>query len=136
MPTTARLRLRAWAPTREEDVFELRTTLNARLRDRPLSETPEIIAGLPGHVDPALRGLLTTLTTVLLEALVACAGVTLKSVATAIDLPLKLLVREDAAGEVWVSYWSAQTLLARHGLAQSFAANVAVIEAIARQVTE
>src|ERR1700760_477079 len=54
----------------------------------------------------------------------------------AIDLPLKLLVREDAAGEVWVSYWSAQTLLARHGLAQSFAANVAVIEAIARQVTE
>jgi uncharacterized protein (DUF302 family) len=54
----------------------------------------------------------------------------------AIDLPLKLLVREDAAGEVWVSYWSAQGLLARHGLAQSFAPNVAVIEAIARQVTE
>jgi uncharacterized protein (DUF302 family) len=54
----------------------------------------------------------------------------------AIDLPLKLLVREDAAGEVWVSYWSAQTLLARHGLAQSLAANVAAIEAIARQAAE
>jgi uncharacterized protein (DUF302 family) len=54
----------------------------------------------------------------------------------AIDLPLKLLVREDASGQVWVSYWSAQTLLARHGLAENFAANVAVIEAIARQAAE
>jgi hypothetical protein len=49
---------------------------------------------------------------------------------------LKLLVREDAAGRVWVSYWSAQALLARHGLAESFAANVAVIEVIARQAAE
>jgi uncharacterized protein (DUF302 family) len=54
----------------------------------------------------------------------------------AIDLPLKLLVREDAAGQVWVSYWAAQALLARHGLADSFAANIAVIEAIARQAAE
>jgi uncharacterized protein (DUF302 family) len=54
----------------------------------------------------------------------------------AIDLPLKLLVREDAAGQVWVSYWSAQALLARHGLVDSFAANIAVIEAIAQQVAE
>ncbi|MFL6429707.1 MAG: DUF302 domain-containing protein [Acidobacteriaceae bacterium] len=51
----------------------------------------------------------------------------------AIDLPLKLLVREDEAGQVWVSYWSPQALLARHGLAESFAANVAVIEMIAGQ---
>jgi uncharacterized protein (DUF302 family) len=54
----------------------------------------------------------------------------------AIDLPLKLLVREDYAGQVWVSYWSAQALLARHGLAESYAANVAVIEMIARQAAE
>jgi uncharacterized protein (DUF302 family) len=54
----------------------------------------------------------------------------------AIDLPLKLLVREDAAGQVWISYWSAQTLLQRHGLADSFAANIAVIEMIARQAAE
>jgi uncharacterized protein (DUF302 family) len=54
----------------------------------------------------------------------------------AIDLPLKLLVREDDAGQVWVSYWSAQALLARHGLAESYAANVAVIEMIARQAAE
>src|ERR1700728_1206041 len=45
----------------------------------------------------------------------------------AIDLPLKLLVREDAAGQVWISYWSAQALLARHGLAERFAANLAVL---------
>ncbi len=51
----------------------------------------------------------------------------------AIDLPLRLLVREDAAGQVWVSYWSPQALLARHGLAESFAGNLAVIEMIARQ---
>jgi uncharacterized protein (DUF302 family) len=54
----------------------------------------------------------------------------------AIDLPLKLLVREDAAGDVWISYWSAQALIKRHGLAESFAGNIAVIEMIARQVAE
>jgi uncharacterized protein (DUF302 family) len=54
----------------------------------------------------------------------------------AIDLPLKLLIREDAEGNVWISYWSAQTLLQRHGLAESFAANIAVIEMIARQAAE
>ena len=58
------------APVGEDDVFELRATLNARLRDRPLSETPEIVAELPTQVDSALRGLLTTLTTVLFEVLV------------------------------------------------------------------
>jgi uncharacterized protein (DUF302 family) len=54
----------------------------------------------------------------------------------AIDLPLKLLVREDVEGQVWISYWSAEALLERHGLADSFAGNIAVIEAIARQAAE
>jgi uncharacterized protein (DUF302 family) len=54
----------------------------------------------------------------------------------AIDLPLKLLVHEDAAGQVWISYWAAQALLERHELAESFAANIAVIEMIARQAAE
>jgi heat-inducible transcriptional repressor len=58
------------APVREDDVFELRATLNARLRDRALSETPEIVDDLPGVVAPELRGLLATLTTILLEVLV------------------------------------------------------------------
>ena len=56
------------------------------------------------------------------------------SVAT--DLPLKLLVREDAEGNVWISYWSAQALLKRYGLADSFAGNIAAVDAIARQAAE
>jgi uncharacterized protein (DUF302 family) len=35
---------------------------------------------------------------------------------TAIDLPLKLLVWEDAAGAVWVGYTPARQLADRHGL--------------------
>jgi uncharacterized protein (DUF302 family) len=54
----------------------------------------------------------------------------------AIDLPLKLLVREDAAGVVWLSYWPAQALMKRHGLAESLAQNIAVIDLIARQAVE
>ena len=51
----------------------------------------------------------------------------------AIDLPLKLLVREDGDGAVWVSYWSAAALLARHGLPESFASNIAALELVARE---
>jgi heat-inducible transcriptional repressor len=58
------------APVLEEDVFDLRATLNARLRDRQLSEAPEIVGELPGSVGSGLRGMLATLTTVLLEVLV------------------------------------------------------------------
>jgi len=58
------------APTRDEDVFDLRSTLNAKLRDRPLSETAEILGELPEQVGPSVRGLLATLTSILLEVLV------------------------------------------------------------------
>jgi heat-inducible transcriptional repressor len=57
-------------PVADGDVFELRATLNATLRDRTLAETPEIIAGLPEQVDAGVRGMLTTLSSVLLEVLV------------------------------------------------------------------
>jgi uncharacterized protein (DUF302 family) len=53
----------------------------------------------------------------------------------AIDLPLKLLVREDAAGRVWISYVSPAALLERHGLAESFAANIAAVAAIAEEAS-
>jgi heat-inducible transcriptional repressor len=56
-------------PASEESVAELRSTLNARLRDRSLSESPEIVGDLPLAVAPELRGLVTTLTSVLLETL-------------------------------------------------------------------
>jgi heat-inducible transcriptional repressor len=58
------------APVREEDVYDLRATLNAKLRDRPLADTPEIVGELPEHVGPKLRGMLATLSSVLLEVLV------------------------------------------------------------------
>jgi heat-inducible transcriptional repressor len=58
------------APVAEDNVHDLRSTLNAHLRERPLSEAPEIIGNLPDHVDAKLRGLRATLTSVLLEVLV------------------------------------------------------------------
>ena len=58
------------APVSEADVFDMRATLNAKLRDRALAETPEIIGELPSSVEPKLRGMLATLSTVLLEVLV------------------------------------------------------------------
>jgi heat-inducible transcriptional repressor len=58
------------APVADDDVYDLRATLNAKLRDRPLSETPEIVSNLPDEVSPKLRGMLATLSSVLLEVLV------------------------------------------------------------------
>src|SRR3974390_152663 len=49
----------------------------------------------------------------------------------AIDLPLKILVAEDAAGEVTVSYNSAQYLAERHGVPADLIKNLAVIGALA-----
>jgi heat-inducible transcriptional repressor len=58
------------APVSDDAVFELRSTLNNRLRDRALAEAPQIVAELPATVPAHVRGLVTTLTTVLLETLV------------------------------------------------------------------
>jgi heat-inducible transcriptional repressor len=58
------------APASDESVAQLRATLNAHLRDRLLSEAPEIIGTLPERVPAEVRGLLATLTSVLLETLV------------------------------------------------------------------
>jgi len=57
-------------PVSAESVAELRGTLNSRLRDHALADAPMIIDELPGEVAPELRGLLATLTSVLLETLV------------------------------------------------------------------
>jgi heat-inducible transcriptional repressor len=57
-------------PVSDEAVFDLRAMLNQRLRERLLSEAPEIVGDLPPQVTPELRGLLATLTSVLLETLV------------------------------------------------------------------
>jgi uncharacterized protein (DUF302 family) len=54
----------------------------------------------------------------------------------AIDLPLKILVWEDAAQKVWVSYNAADYLGARHGLPRELLQNIAVVEALAAKAAE
>jgi len=49
----------------------------------------------------------------------------------AIDLPLKILIAEDAEGKVWVSYNAPQYLKERHNLPENLLQNIAVIEALA-----
>ncbi len=55
----------------------------------------------------------------------------LASPSSAIDLPLKLLVWEDAAGQVWVTYNSPQYLRDRHHLPEQLLANIAVVAMLA-----
>jgi uncharacterized protein (DUF302 family) len=49
----------------------------------------------------------------------------------AIDLPLKILVREDGQGKVWVSYNSPEYLRERHGLPPELVQNIAVAGTLA-----
>jgi uncharacterized protein (DUF302 family) len=55
----------------------------------------------------------------------------LASPSSAIDLPLKILVAEDANGKASVSYNSPAYLQQRHNLPQDLFANIAVTEALA-----
>ena len=58
----------------------------------------------------------------------------LASPSSAIDLPLKILVAEDASGKSWVSYNSSAYLQQRHNLPQELLQNIAVVEALVSQV--
>jgi uncharacterized protein (DUF302 family) len=55
---------------------------------------------------------------------------------SAIDLPLKILVWEDAAQKVWLSYNSAAYLQQRHGIPQDLLQNIAVVETLAAKAGE
>ena len=55
----------------------------------------------------------------------------LASPSSAIDLPLKILVAEDANGGTFVSYNTPAYLRDRHGIPQDLLANIAVVEALA-----
>jgi uncharacterized protein (DUF302 family) len=52
---------------------------------------------------------------------------------TAIDLPLKALVWEDAEGKVWLSYNSPDYLQQRHGFPADLEKNIAAIEPLLAQ---
>lgn len=60
----------------------------------------------------------------------------LASPSIAIDLPLKILVAEDAAGAVWVSYNAPAWLQARHNLPADLLPNIAVVESLTAKAAE
>jgi len=55
---------------------------------------------------------------------------------SAIDLPLKILIWEDARGKVWVSYNSAAYLQERHNLPQQLLPNIGAVETLAGKAVE
>jgi uncharacterized protein (DUF302 family) len=54
----------------------------------------------------------------------------------AIDLPLKILVSQDAQGKVWLSYNSPEYLQKRHALPDNLLPNIAVVGALAEKAAE
>jgi uncharacterized protein (DUF302 family) len=54
----------------------------------------------------------------------------------ALDLPLKILVAEDAQGKVWMSYNSPEYLKERHGFAENLVPNIAVVQVLAAAAGE
>jgi uncharacterized protein (DUF302 family) len=60
----------------------------------------------------------------------------LSSPSVALDLPLKILVAEDAAGKVWISYNAPAYLQHRHDLPANLHPNIAVIETLAASAAQ
>jgi uncharacterized protein (DUF302 family)/uncharacterized membrane protein YidH (DUF202 family) len=60
----------------------------------------------------------------------------LASPSVALDLPLKILVAEDTAGQVWISYNSPGYLRQRYNLPADLLPNIAVIEALASNAAQ
>ena len=58
----------------------------------------------------------------------------LAKASVAIDLPLKILVREDGDGTMLMSYNSPTYLQERHGLPDDLLASLAVVEALVANV--
>ena len=55
---------------------------------------------------------------------------------SALDLPLKILVREDTDGKVWISYNSPAYLQHRHKIPPELLPNLAVVEALAANASQ
>jgi uncharacterized protein (DUF302 family) len=60
----------------------------------------------------------------------------LASPSIAIDLPLKILVWEDANHKVWISYNSPEYLRERHNLPQDLLQNISVVGMLAEKAGE
>jgi len=61
--------------------------------------------------------------------------VMLASPSAAIDLPLKVLVREDGDGQVWLSYNAPSYLRTRHQIPESLMPNLAAVEKVVGTVS-
>ncbi len=62
--------------------------------------------------------------------------VMLASPTSAIDLPLKILIWQDAEEQVWISYNDPAYLQERHALAPELLQNIAVVQKIAESAAE
>ena len=62
--------------------------------------------------------------------------VMLAAPSSAIDLPLKILVWEDAQGKVWISYNSPSYLQERHSLPPELLQNIGLVETLATKAAE
>ncbi len=62
--------------------------------------------------------------------------VMLSAPSSAIDLPLKILVWEDAEGKVWISYNSLAYLQQRHGIPSELMQNIALVEELAAKAAK
>jgi uncharacterized protein (DUF302 family) len=62
--------------------------------------------------------------------------VMLAAPSSAIDLPLKVLVSEDAAGSVWISYNSPEYYQARHGVPQELLPALGMVGTLAAKAGE
>ncbi len=62
--------------------------------------------------------------------------VMLSAPSSAIDLPLKILVWEDAEGKVWISYNSLAYLQQRHGIPGELLQNIAFVEELAAKAVK
>jgi uncharacterized protein (DUF302 family) len=54
----------------------------------------------------------------------------------AIDLPLKILVWQDAGGEAWISYNAPEYLRDRHNVPADLMQNISVVEVLAAKAAE
>lgn len=55
---------------------------------------------------------------------------------TAIDLPLKLLVADDAEGKTWISWNDPSYLQGRHGFPAELEKNIAVVDGLVKRALE
>ncbi len=106
----------------------------ARLREAVISRGIPIAAEIDHSGDAAKAGL-TMRPTVLVIFGNPKAGTPLMvaSPTVALDLPLKVLVWEDAEGQVWVTYNSPEYLQRRHDLAPELLGKIAGVRAIAEE---